>query len=148
FSASRVAGPEEFLVVEPETAGMFIYTDTSVLSTTVEVPAGAVSETIILGLHPMDAPTPPPPAGLRSGDETFALSAYLDNDVLEGFAFLLPVTVTVRYTETDIIGIYEPGLRLYYWDGSTWQDAAGTCSPPSTYFLDVEDNILRVAICH
>ena len=148
FSAARVAVPEEFLVVEPETAGMLIYTDTSVLSTTVEVPAGAVSETIILGLQPMDAPTHPPLAGLRSGDETFDLSAYLDNDVLEGYAFLLPVTVTVRYTETDIIGIYEPGLRLYYWDGSTWQDAANTCSPPSTYFLDVEDNILRVAICH
>ncbi len=148
FSAARVAVPEEFLVVGPSAGGMLIYTDTSVLSTTVDVPAGAVSETIVLGLQPMDAPTHPPLPGLRSGDETFDLSAYLDNDVLEGLAFLQPVTVTVRYTEADIIGIYEPGLRLYYWDGSTWQDAAGTCSPPSTYFLDTVENVMRVEICH
>ena len=148
FSLARVAVPETFIVVGPGVGGMLIYTDTSVLSTTVEVPAGAVSQTIVLALQPMDAPTHPPLPGLRSGDETFDLSAYLGNDVLEGLAFLLPVTVTIRYTDTDIIGILESGLRLYYWDGSTWQDAADTCSPPSTYFLDTVNNVMRIAICH
>lgn len=148
FSAWRVAIPETMIVVGPGVGGMLIYTDTSVLSTTVEVPAGAVSETIILALQPMAAPTQRPLPGLRSGDETFELSAYLGNDVLEGLGFLKPVTVTIRYTDTDVVGIVEDGLRLYYLDGSNWRDAAGTCSPPSTYFLDTAANVMQVAICH
>jgi len=148
FSMWRIAIPETMIQIGPGVGGELIYTDTAVLSTTVEVPAGAVSETIILALQPMAAPTEPPLAGLRSGDETFDLSAYLGNDVLEGYDFLKPLTVTLRYTDTDVIGILESGLRLYYWDGSTWQDAANTCSPPSTYFLDTTANVLRVAICH
>ncbi len=148
FSAARVAIPETFIIVGPGVGGELIYTDTSVLSTTVEVPVGAVSETIILALQPMDAPTHPPLPELRSGDETFDLSAYLDNDVLEGYDFLKPLTVTLRYTDTDVLGIVESELRLYYWDGSTWQDAADTCSPPLTYYLDTVENVIQVAICH
>ena len=148
FSAARVAIPETMIIVGPGIGGALIYTDTAVLSTTVEVPAGAVSETIILAIQPMDEPAHPPLPSLRSGDEAFDLSAYLGNDVLEGYDFLMPLTVTLRYTDTDVYGILESGLRLYYWDGSTWQDAADTCSPPSTYFLDTEENVLRVAICH
>ena len=33
-------------------------------------------------------------------------------------------------------------------DGSTWQDAADTCSPLSTYFLDTAENVMQVEICH
>ena len=148
FSTWRVAIPETMIQIGPGVGGELIYTDTAVLSTTVEVPAGAVSETIILALQPMAAPTEPPVSGLRSGGETFNLSAYLGNDVLEGYEFLKPLTVTLRYTDTDVYGILESGLRLYYWDGSTWQDAADSCSPPSTYFLDTVNNVMQVAICH
>lgn len=148
FSAARVAIPETMIVVGPGVGGELIYTDTSVLSTTVEVPAGAFSETIVLAVQPMEAPSHLPLPSLRSGEETFDLSAYLGNDVLEGYDFLKPLTVTLRYTDTDVIGILESGLRLYYWDGSTWQDAADTCSPPSVYFLDTEENVMQVAICH
>jgi len=84
----------------------------------------------------------------RSGNETFDLSAFLGNDVLEGYQFLKPLTVTLRYTDTDVTGIVESGLRLYYWDGSTWQDAADSCSPPSTYFLDSVAKVMQVAVCH
>ena len=148
FSTWRVAIPETMIQIGPGVGGELVYTDTSVLSTTVEAPAGAVSETIILALQPMAAPTEPPLSGLRSGDETFDLSAYLGNAVLEGYDFLKPLTVTLRYTDTDVYGILESDLRLYYWDGSTWQDAADSCSPPSVYFLDTVNNVLRVAICH
>jgi len=112
------------------------------------VPAGAVSQTIILALQPMAAPTHPPLPGLRSGDETFDLSAYLGNEVLEGLQFLKPLTVTLRYTDMDVYGVLESGLRLYYWDGSTWQDAANTCTPPSEYLLDTVENVMQVEICH
>ena len=148
FSAGRIVIAETMMVIDPWLGGRLVYTDTSALTTTVDVPPGAVTQTLLLALQPMDQPTQPPLAGLRWGDETFDLAAYLENVELPGFAFVKPLTVTLRYTNADVFGIVESELRLYYWDGSTWRDAADTCTPSSTYYNDMEANVLQVAICH
>src|SRR5690606_20791074 len=59
-----------------------------------------------------------------------------------------PISVGIRYTDQDVAGIDEAGLRLYYWTGSAWADGAGTCSPPSTYSHDLAVNRIAVEICH
>jgi hypothetical protein len=62
--------------------------------------------------------------------------------------FNLPLTVTISYTDTDILGIPENMLGLYYWDGaaSTWTDAVTTC--PGEYTHDPVGNMLTLPLCH
>jgi hypothetical protein len=63
-------------------------------------------------------------------------------------AFQKPVTITIYYSDADIAGLPESSLRLYYWTGSYWQDAATTCMPASTYITNTTTNLLQVPICH
>ena len=67
---------------------------------------------------------------------------------LLGFTFQRPITITIHYTDTDVLGIDEDTLRLYYWTGSVWQDGATTCVPVSNYTRDPVQNLLSVPICH
>jgi len=64
-------------------------------------------------------------------------------------AFNLPVTVTLTYTNTDIISFTEDTLGLYYWSGvaGRWVDSVTTC-PGGEYIRDLEANILTVPLCH
>jgi len=148
FSAGRIVVAETMMMIDPWLGGRLVYTDTSALTTTVDVPPGAVTETLLLALQPMSAPTEPPLNGLRSGNETFDLTAYREYIELPGFAFIKPLTITLRYADADVFGIVESELLLYYWDGSTWRDGADTCTPSSIYVRDMEANLLQVAVCH
>lgn len=66
-----------------------------------------------------------------------------------GITFRRPVTITIRYSEDDIDCVTdENSLRLYYWAGSQWDDAANTCMPPSIYITDTVGNVLGLPICH
>ena len=62
--------------------------------------------------------------------------------------FNLPVTVTLTYTDTDIVGP-EDTLGLYYWDitASAWADAVATC-PGGEYIRNMEENMLSLPLCH
>lgn len=62
--------------------------------------------------------------------------------------FNLPVTVTLSYTNTDIIGP-EDSIVLYYWDGiaSAWADAVTTCLG-GEYMRDPAGNLLTLPLCH
>lgn len=66
-----------------------------------------------------------------------------------GLTFGKPVTITIRYSEDDIDCVTdESSLRLYYWAGNQWDDAANTCIPSSTYITDTVGNVLGLPICH
>jgi hypothetical protein len=59
------------------------------------------------------------------------------------------VTVTIHYSEQDVRLVSdESQLTLRWWDGSAWQDAKETCSPPSGYVRDEARRVLSVPICH
>lgn len=117
-------------------------------SVTVQVPAGAVGETIVLQA------TSATPASIPAGSElvgfSFNLTALQDGHPLTGFDFLLPVTIYVDYTDEQIAGLNEISLRIYFWDEATesWLDAAQTCDPLSTYTRNRLDNWFSIDICH
>ena len=79
---------------------------------------------------------------------TTDLDAYQGGQLLPGFVFSRPVTITVQYSDSDVQGINEGSLRLYYWMGNVWEDVINTCTPPSTYTRDLNQNVLGVPICH
>ena len=133
-------------IISPEAGGSLVYTGTQTTTTTVQVPAGAVSEAVTLRFTPGEAATPP--QGYSSGHHTFDLDAYLEGDLLDGFTFGQPVTITIQYSDDDVIGLDESSLALFYRDEIGWHDAAQSCDPPSVYTRDLDENRISIAICH
>jgi parallel beta-helix repeat protein len=129
------------LSIPPDVRVTLAYTDTQGNPTMVQVPAGAVPYTTTLVYVPVATATPPP--GFFSPGPAFDLDAYRDGEPLPGFAFSLPVTITIHYSEADVAGLEEGTLLLLYWNGSTWEDAA--CRP---YDRHPAENWLAVPICH
>jgi hypothetical protein len=95
-----------------------IYTDTNTLTTMVQVPAGAVTETTMLVYTPVDTVTAP--SGLIFARHAFDLNAYQGSTLVPGFVFSKPVTITIHYSDTDVAGLDESSLVLRYWTASAW----------------------------
>ncbi len=108
----------------------------------VQVPAGGVTQEITLHYQPLSAVADDP--GFSFSGLAFDLTAYDSNgSPIGGFAFAVPVTVTLAYTDEDVAGQDEDRLTLKYWTGSAWEDAAS-----GAYARDPERNTVSVTIGH
>jgi hypothetical protein len=135
-------------MITPAGGGTIVVNDAQgVPQATISVPGGAVSSDVRLVHSAQPMPTTLP-SGLKFAGQAFNLDAYLGDVKQEGFVFSQPTMVTMRYTDAQIQGQYELGLKLYYWNGTSWVDAASSCSTPSTYVRDAANNTLSVGICH
>jgi len=137
----------------PISSTRLIYTDTQNLTTTLDFPAGTVSETTTLILTPTLASQFTDHAFTG---HAFELAAYQGGELRPGLAFSVPVTVTIHYSEQDLRVVSdEEGLVLLLWTGSGWllwtgsgwQDAAGSCDPFSSYGRDLAGRVLTLPIC-
>jgi predicted outer membrane repeat protein len=106
------------VVVVPELGATL--TTTSAL---VEVPAGAITQTITLVYEPSTATGGSPSGTLLFAGLAFSLTAVQDGSPLSGFVFERPVTVTLRYTDADVMGLVEANLQPFYFNATTglWQ---------------------------
>jgi LruC domain-containing protein/uncharacterized repeat protein (TIGR01451 family) len=131
-------------VIDANLDNTVVYTD-SVAGHQLQVwvPAGAVTDT--LTLHYSLATTPATTSTLRFAGRAFHLDAYDNETPQEHFTFRHAVTLTLNYSDTDVIGLNENDLHLYYWDvtTSTWLPAA--CGEYTRY---PAENRLSVPICH
>jgi hypothetical protein len=119
------------------------------ITTTIDVPAGAVAEDTTLLYMPAVAPAEWfDSSGLRFAGQAFTMGAYVGGNPVQGFTFSAPVTVTMHYNEADIVGMKEESLVLQLWEGGEWIDAATTCTPASAYVRNTAENWLAVPICH
>ncbi len=120
-----------------------VYTDTQNKTTTVQLPAGAVTTTTTIIYTPVSTVTNP--TGFSFAGHAFNLDAYQNNQPLAHFVFSTPVLVTVHYTDSDILGLDENALALQYWNptAGAWQDAA--CG---AYTRSPAENWFSVPICH
>ncbi|MCB0164020.1 MAG: DUF11 domain-containing protein, partial [Anaerolineae bacterium] len=136
--------------VSPSLGGTLAYTDARHHRTEIIVPPGAVTDTIRLAFSPISISISPP-TGLGDTGHGFTLNAFTQpaGSSLPDFVFIEPFTLTIAYDDSDIVEIEdESELRVYYFDGSTWQDVAETCSPVSVYQRDLSGNRLSIAVCH
>jgi hypothetical protein len=85
-----------------------------------------------------------PVAAALSAPEPMACTSDLEPCSI---SFQKPVSITIYYNSL-LFPCEEDSLRLYYWTGSEWEDAASTCTPASTYVRNATDNRLSVGICH
>ena len=111
-------GPGTAQIVEPDLGATLVYTDAQGSPTVIQVPPGAVTGTVTLAYLPTHAPVPPP--GMHSVGHDFVLEAYKDGVHLQGLTFDPPFTVTINYTDTQMIGLVEKTLGLWFLDGATW----------------------------
>ena len=127
---------------EPATASAITST-VGGLTTTVQIPTGAVTESTALTYTALAITGQSDPTGFSFAGHAFDLDAYQSGVIVSGFTFSVPVTVTLHYADADIAGLDEDSLVLEYWNGSAWVDAA--CGD---YDRHPTENWLSVPICH
>ena len=146
FGTGPDLGADEWATVqttaEPSIASAITATVNG-LTTTVEIPSGAVTESTDLVYTALATTGYADPLNFSFAGHTFDLDAYRSNSLLYGFAFNVPVTITIYYSEADVAGLDEEVLSLHYWNGSAWVDAA--CG---AYDRHPDENWLAVPTCH
>lgn len=120
--------------------------DTQGLTTTVQIPAGAVTSTTWITITPILSPTEPISPGLRFAGHAFDLDAYRDGRLLTNFTFETTVTVTIRYSDADVKGLDEKTLKLYRWMPVIGWREVGTTRPGETLTLDMINNVLTARL--
>ncbi len=115
--------------------------------TTFFVPAGALSGDTTFTFTPLPVPAYDPGA-LVDANHSFQMTAE-NASGLPVTTFSLPLTVTLTYTDTDVLELSEDSLALFYWDTSVpaWQDAVATCLD-GAYTRDLLANSLILPLCH
>jgi hypothetical protein len=111
------------------------------------IPEGALITDTTFTFIPQPAPHQGH-TGLAFAHNSFELTAE-DADGIPVITFNLLVTITLTYTDTDIIGIPEGTLGLFYWDEavSTWADAVTTCLG-GEYTRNPDGNTFALPLCH
>ena len=74
-----------------------------------------------------------------------------ETEEINSFQFNSPITIKMHYNPA-VIGVPEGQLKLYYWDGDSWEDAALTCPVEDrlnpTYNRDEANNWFELNVCH
>lgn len=127
--------------IDNVTGGTLTYTNAQGNPTIITVPGGAVSEDTVLVLRVVHSVTPPS-TYVHTG-HAFHLDGYRNGIRVPGLAFLLPVSVSLHYSDADVKGMDEGSFTMWYWTGSAWSGAA--CG---NYAHHPGENWLSVPICH
>ena len=146
------------VTVNPEVGATLTFSDTeggqTTPVTTIEIPSGAVSETVTLMYGALDENVDDGGQFVFAGTR-FEMTAYVDGEASDHYTFAAPVRVTLYYTDTQITDMNEETLRLQFWTGTDWIDAAATCYnddptqvPVDAYVRDEASKTISVEICH
>jgi 2',3'-cyclic-nucleotide 2'-phosphodiesterase (5'-nucleotidase family) len=107
----------------------------------INVPPGALTQTVTLAFAPSETATQAGTFVLAG--QSFSVEAFQGSTLMTGFTFGAPVTVTLHYTVADL-GITPASLVvLKTWSNGQWVDAA--CGP---YDRHPAEHWLSVPICH
>jgi hypothetical protein len=137
-------GADEFPVVittSQDISATLVYTDPEGGLTELEIPVGAVTDTITVIYTPKDPQTALPlPENMVLGAHVFDLDVYRNDVHIPHFTFSRAVTLTSEYADTDVVGMIEHTLALYRGPGIEGEKI-GT-RPGESQTLDTETNLL------
>lgn len=112
----------------------------------VGVPAGAVTQTVtLIYTDAFGADGTPPGGNFVFAGRAFTLTALQGGEPQQGFVFLIPVTVTLDYTNPDVIGLIESQIQIYYYDADT---GTWLVDGVSVIERDVDNNRIAFTILH
>lgn len=125
--SSTVTG-EESSEVSTATGGSVEYTS-GASSFELTVPAGATGADAVYQIKQLDKTTTLASTGMPSGRSSVGDYAF-DLKSLTGVgtsvtSFLSPITLTLTYLDSDVVGIDETTLVIYRYDGSNWSALSG-----------------------
>lgn len=145
---STPTAPRVAATLQAGTGGTLSYTSTTGQQLTVQVPANAVTETLVLLLQPVMPQSTP--ADFAFAGQGFSLDVAVGDTIIAQYQFRKPITVTIDYAETATGETPEARLYLFFFDEEqqTWFDAATTCMPPSPYYRNLVEHRLTISICH
>jgi hypothetical protein len=126
-------GAQNAVTVGPA-GGSAVLADSQGTTITVQIPAGALAQTYTLIYTSTGSVTPP--SGWTFAGRAFDLSP-------AGLVFSLPMTITLNYTDAQVVGLDEMALRLERSISGGWEDAA--CGP---YDRRPDQNWLAAPVCH
>jgi hypothetical protein len=135
--------PTAVITLTPGVVVSLTYTNFQGLTTSLDFPADVVTQTVTVGIFDREQ-------GLWHDGFIFTghTIQMLPLTVNGRKAFPhAPITITTHYDDSNMPSGTEANLRLYFFPGDTWQDAALTCNPPSSYSHDVTNNYISVAVC-
>ncbi|HTP06708.1 MAG TPA: choice-of-anchor Q domain-containing protein [Anaerolineae bacterium] len=135
----------------PNIGGSFTYTTMQNSTINVNVPPGAVTQTVPIYCSLIDPTLVPPPHSLQFAGVVFELDADLDpTNVLPGsISFNMPVTLSVSYTDQQLAaaGITdELSLKLYRFEPlvNDWRPIGFRSGETQT--LDADNNIITATV--
>ncbi len=131
---------------DSQTTKVFTPTPSSpVITMTLDIPAGAVSETVTLNYASITTTTQTLPNRFGFAGKTFILDVVSGGVLQSGFSFVKPITLTLEYDDNTVAGLKEETISLYYWDGATqsWSTEGITIIE-----RDTNNNRLIVTISH
>jgi hypothetical protein len=106
-------------------------------TTTLSIPAGTTTDTLVITYTQL-------PSVTTVGVPTLTLLSPFAMRLEASEELSSPMTLTVEYDDSDVVGIKEDTLSLYVREGSAWVDA----DPCGGYDRDLVDNELEAVICH
>jgi hypothetical protein len=139
YALSKGSVPTVHLVT-PTSPTTIPFVDGRGNSGSINIPAGSVSEDTRLVIQP-DSVIQPLTGSIQPSQLAFNIQGYRasDNNAVY-LTFTTPVPITITYPNLSLI---ESSLRLYYWDGMGWEDAA--CG---NYGRDLAANTITIPVCH
>jgi branched-chain amino acid transport system substrate-binding protein len=123
--------------IYPDQGGTFDLDNTLGQTTTIEIPAGTTTETLVITYTLVATTT-------NAGVPTMAMMGEHAIRLEPNVSVSNPMTITIEYEDEDVVGVDESTLTLYTWNGSQWVDA----EPCGGYIRDLYNNILKIIICH
>ncbi len=129
-------------VVKPGEATLITFSGTKdgqPISIRLEIPAGAVDTETTLVFQLLQTCEYALPEG-KDFAGVFTLDAYQDGELLSGFRFNQPVTISIAYPMNNW---KESSLDLDYWTGSTWADDG-----IQIVSIDQEQHVITATISH
>ncbi len=177
ITATTAVTVSESTLIDPANGGSLAFVNEETgFGTKVDVPPGAVTETLKLSYTPLiTIPQPSPTNSLGyyfdldvdlpdyqvflpvvvSGDDGGTVQG-VETAVVQSissatsYIFAKPVTVTIVYSDTGLTPEQELRLKLPYWNKELqmWIDIAEECGLADTYIYYPDENYFTVQICH
>jgi hypothetical protein len=125
-------------------ATTLVYSDGLGSTTTITIPVGTVTQTVSLSYLPITLEV-----GFNFTKQAFSLTAFQDGMPVHGFSFVTPITMRMGYNQQDLGDIPEDKLVIMLeLEKGIWRDASLTCSPPSIYERNLDENWVQVNVSH
>ena len=115
----RVLAETQSVVADATQGGSLFTVAGQDAGTIVDIAAGTVSVPTEFRYTPSPSPASVP-GGFAFAGRAFDLDAYRDGEPVLGIELAAPLTITIHYTDADVLGLDEETLELRTWDGGKW----------------------------